>query len=239
MDAEQTSVRTAIKRGERFITYPGLLVLTLSLAGSILPLFGFPWWYALCLPSAVMILFFYTRLASFIWMGWAYRVVADVRRLQRAAAFAGFLKRDSNAIHPPYNETSDFFDDIAIPAQTQIQEHSLLFFCRKPLLTISNAGIELEEKTFFSWNEIHNERIARVGFKQTGGDGITWRSSCDYFRFETETNRYEFPCSRLWINPWELDLLLYIYRGRFSLHNSNAVKERYEALPAHSGEKEG
>ncbi len=229
MMSNLVSVKKAIERGERQITHPCLIIITLLFTSSILlPVLGFSWWCLLLFPAGILLSFFYNYIATWHWSIWAYQSVNDIHQLQRSAEIAGFLKRGNyERTHPRFSEAVIFIDDSAIPQETQINKNSLFGISRKPELTLSDAGIHWHGTSFFPWDEIQNERIAKVGFTTIDIDASTsFRSSHDYFRFKSETEHYEMAISSLRIAAWELDLLLYIYRGRFEQKSKITLTEQ-------------
>ena len=82
---------------------------------------------------------------------------------------------------------------------------------------LNDEGITSGSGEFVPWSDVQNERIAFVSSSRTsprtGGEVSAGGKA--FFRFECSLGRMEYPMSSLDIEPWKLDLLLYIYRGRY------------------------
>jgi hypothetical protein len=189
------------------------------------------WWNILFFPAGLTVSFIYASWAIPRWKIWAYAEVGDVCQLERSAELADMLARQSyqdtggfmsgsqraylNELLKRFDEEPVFADDPTIPAETSFYSTSGY----APPFTLKETGIEISGEGFFNWSEIEDERVAPVGFMTNGANtGAPTRGggTVDYFRFEYPKGRFDVPVSSLNISAWELDLLLYIYRGRFS-----------------------
>lgn len=106
---------------------------------------------------------------------------------------------------------SSFADDDSIASETIFYPDGRY----GQILVLSNTGIKLGGD-LFEWAQIKDERIAQVSFSRmnprTGTDVSA--GTKHFFRFDYLGKQFELPLSSINIQPWELDLLLYIYRGR-------------------------
>lgn len=226
MNSDPITVRQALKRGHRMITIPSTVILvTVIIIGIGILIWDAAWWELLLFPLAILLSILYTMFVTPRWREWACERVTDIHQLQRSAEMAGllpkqsydqpygFMNRQQKQRWQGYRERfateAVFIDDQSIPGQTVIGSG----------LTFSNAGISFNG-AIFAWNDVMNERMITVSFHRTSGrTGMNMPAgSGRLFRFEYLSSSFEFPLSSLDIPAWELDLLLYIYRGRFGLN---------------------
>jgi hypothetical protein len=114
-----------------------------------------------------------------------------------------------------FNEQYDFIDDPTIPEETNIYPTKAAN--TNPIMTLNAVGIWTSNDGFFAWGQITNERIATITYvRKTFGGGRRGAGSNKVFRFDFSDGNFEIFLSNLYIEPWELDLLMYIYRGRFA-----------------------
>lgn len=98
----------------------------------------------------------------------------------------------------------------------EVYTGSFMAFNDRPAFILSDSGIELVGEEFFHWNAIQNEHVATVTLSSINRMGNRFSSgSRDVFKFECATRDYALEFRELAIETWQLDLLLYIYRGRF------------------------
>jgi hypothetical protein len=233
MSIGQTSVQDAIARGIKVITYPSRLILRLaSLACILLLIFDFSWWDLLLIPAGVISSAIYRSWAVPLWRIWAYEHVSDIHQLQRTAELFGLLHRGSHErtggimtirqksmlmqLQKRFSDAAVFVDDPIIPAETPLYKPSFLSISDELVMTLNDSGIEIHSEGFFAWEDVMNDRVVQITYNRinwrTGGKrSAGWKY---LFRFESDERRFEIPLWQLNISPWELDLYLYIYRGR-------------------------
>jgi len=235
MSNYSVGVQEAILRAFKQIVYPrrGIQLTGLVLC-VLLMVINFSWWYLLIIPAGLLLAEFYSMQAKAKWRVWAYENVADIGQLQRSAELAELLMYQS------YNKPSDFagkelneklkqlqtrFDtDIGFVDDSSISPKTTIYakFSAQPIMVFSSEGIKYKNEGLFEWDKILNARVAHITYSRMSGRTGTDvdAGSKDFFRFEYGQQRYEMPLSSLKISDWKLDLLMYIYRGRFSLVNS-------------------
>jgi hypothetical protein len=232
---ELKSIREAIQNGLQEIAKPSRYILLAGLALPVLLLLlGASLWTLLLFPAAAVVSSIYTSGARAGWRITAYETVGDIHQLQRSAELAGLLrlnthestgglmshsqKRKLQALLERFAEDQVFRDDFSIPEETQIYALSLTSpsETEEPILTLNETGIKVHSEGFFEWGQIQDERIARVTHsRRTFLPGMDISAgSTALFRFEFTSGRIEIPVASMDITIWELDLLLYIYRGR-------------------------
>ncbi|WP_276133959.1 hypothetical protein [Polluticoccus soli] len=224
------SVQEAIKAGKR-IARPGQVMFFSGIGLCILLLVtNFSWWDFLLIPASVIVPTIYESWASLKWQIWAYEHVADIHQLQRSAELAGVLIRGSHervpkiasasqkeiliALQERFKAEAVFIDDPTIAGRTPVLHAN----GQDEMLALNSAGIWTVSDGFFDWNLVSNERIPQVSYRRAihpGRKGV--RQSEYLFRFDHANGTFEIPLSVLDISVWELDLLLYIYRGRYAL----------------------
>jgi len=199
----------------------------------LLSVVKFSWWDFLLIPAGLLVAILYTTYAAQKWRMWAYGHVAGIHQLQRSAELAGILTRQTydqipfflscaqkntlKVLQKRFSDEPAFVDDYSIPPETKVFSKSLFGSSDTPVLTISESSIDIHPLEVFEWEQITNERISRTTYSKDWGtvDGIAPSGSRDFFRFEYVTQHFETFMSTLDIAVWKLDLLLYIYRGRF------------------------
>ena len=239
MTSNATSIHEAIQTGLREISQPTKYILWAAFIFPIvLILLGSTLWALLIFPSGAMISVIYTMWARPRWRIRAYETVGDIHQLQRSAELAGLLRLRSHesttglmshsqrkkllSLLERFSEDEHFVDDPAFPNETHLIPRSVARqSANKPLLTLNDEGIHVASEGFFEWQVISDERIARVSYTRQlflPAFRISAGSTA-LFRFEFPTGRIELPLASLRTKIWELDLLLYIYRGRFNSKN--------------------
>jgi len=233
MPTASVTVQQAMDRSTRLIERPSIIIMAAGPVLCVLLLiFYFSWWDLVLLPLAFLCSFLYTQLLTPGWRAWAYENVNDIHQFQRSAEIAGLLApqswQDADVqVQQRLAADAQFFDDPSIPGETIIYCKQMFMSSRKPGMTISDKGIDIQSDRFFPWSEIENERVASVGYHHT--DRLTGMDrpsgSEQFFRFEYPDGRIEVPMSSISISAWKLDLLLYTYRGRYMLkqHSANSV----------------
>jgi hypothetical protein len=229
------SIQEAIRAGLREIPTPSRYILLAGLALPVLLLLlGASLWALLLFPVAAVLSSLYPSWARSGWRIRAYEAAGDIHQLQRSAELAGLLrlnshestgglmshsqKRKLQALLERFAEDQVFADDFSVPEETHIYARSLTSPSEsdEPILTLNEAGINVHSEGFFEWGQIQDERIARVTYsRRTFLPGMDISAgSTALFRFEFPSGRIEIPVASMDITTWELDLLLYIYRGR-------------------------
>lgn len=222
------TIRKAIHRGLKVIALPSKVIVISSMGLFVLLLFlSFSWWVILILPAGPVISIIYTLCVTPRWRIWAYESVSDIHQFQRSAELAGLLMKQSHdkaggiivpnqrrrlkTAQARFSEEVHFTDDPSIADETLFYPKS----ANGQVLVLSNTGIKVGGD-LLEWAQIKDERIVQVSFSRmsprTGADIPA--GTKDFFRFEHLEKRFELPLSSLDIEAWELDLLLYIYRGR-------------------------
>lgn len=230
MNTNSITIREAVDRGLKTIALPSKIILILSTALCVLLLIlSFSWWDFLLLPIGILLSVLHTAWTTPRWKIWAYEHVEDIHQLQRSAELAGLLmiqshestggligrnqKNKLRALQSRFLKEPVFVDDPSIPNKTPVPGPN------RPLIILKDSGIQVQPGVFFEWDKIYDERVVKVSYSRTnystGAD--TSAGSKDFFRFECPAQRFEMPLSALNTTAWELDLLLYIYRGRFML----------------------
>ena len=116
-----------------------------------------------------------------------------------------------------FSEDVVFIDDPSIPAETVLADGDIF-------MVLTDTGISFHSPEILDWDNIKNDRVATISFKgRDPGTGVERGGGTkEAFRFEYKDERFDIPFAALKIEPWKLDLLLYIYRGR------HAAKQRTE-----------
>ena len=170
------------------------------------------------------------------WKIRAYSSVTDIHQFQRSAELAGLLLRGSHertsgivsssqkeilkTLQKKFLEEPVFTDDPSIPGETAIPEKSFFEVVSEPMIVLNDSGLQLRSVGYFDWSQIDNEHIAKISLTRSNGKGDTDVAFKNFFVFNSPTQHFEIPLSSLKITAWQLDLLLYIYRGRFIQNQS-------------------
>src|SRR5690606_12625712 len=154
-----------------------------------------------------------------------YETVGDIHQLQRSAELAGLLKLRSHerisgimsysqrrrliALQERFAEDDTFVDDFSMPDETHLYQRSVSnpSAADEPIVTLNDSGIDVQSEGFFGWDQIQDERIARVSYTKRiflPGMRIPAGSSA-LFRFEFPSGRIEIPLASLNVTIWELD----------------------------------
>lgn len=234
------TVHEAIDKGEKIIALPSKIIfISATVLCVLLLMFDFSWLDFLLLPLGILLSFFYTLYVTPRWRIWAYERVADIHQLQRSAELAGLLMRQSHekaggfmsrnqwqklkVLQTRFLEEPVFIDDSSIPDETPVYAKTFFRVSKVPSIVLNNSGIQVQTEGTFEWNQIEDERIAKVSYSRRSVITETNISagSKDFFRFKCPPERFEIPLSTLNITAWKLDLLCYIYRGRFTLKQNS------------------
>lgn len=235
MNTQSVTVQTAIERGFKVITRPSKIIIFAGFAlCGLSMLVNFSWSYLLIVLLGFVVSIIYAIAATTRWRIWAYEQVADIHQFQRSAEIAQLLAKQSydhkaHFIGPRLQERLAeaqqrfeqdhlFIDDASIPNETPVYAKTMIGDSNKPGMVLSAKGIEFPGEAVLRWDEIDNERIAQVTYG-TLSDRTESSGSARYddlFRFETNGERREIPMAQMDISEWKLDLLCYIYRGRFN-----------------------
>lgn len=249
--ARTVSVQNAIRRGVLMVERPSHFILSTTTVACLVLLVKQPsFWDLAVIPIGMVISYLYESEALPRWRIWAYENVADIDQLQRSAELSGLLKLDSynntrglfigrrrsTALEEQikrFSQDAVFVDDVAIPEETAISSTSIWDEGKGPLITLSERGIAAYGVGFFEWGKVENERLAVVGFSydspHNGKDDRTNPAGGAYFfKFDSEGEVYDTPMKTLKIAIWKMDLLIYIYRGRYAVCES-AQKEKQDA----------
>lgn len=238
MSIGSITIKEAITRGEKKIELPSKLIIISSLVLCIaLPMMGLGWKFLLLLPIGLILSMLYTSKTRTKWRIWAYENVADIHQLQRSAELAGLLMRQSvnskglfqssqqkkilQQLLQRFSEENTFVDDPSVPDDTFIKV-TKGYFGSDNVIVLNSRGINVTPEGFCEWAEVENERIGHVSHnRQNARTGLyVTGSPDDYFRFECPLGRFNISVASLDVSTWELDWLLYMYRGRYNLNRS-------------------
>ncbi len=234
------TIQQAIRRGETVLATPAMLIVALSIPlaiylfakGSVLLTF-------LAIPIAIVFVFLYSAFATPHWRIWAYSHVVDIHQLQRSAEISGLLKLNTatktggimgakalyqlGVLMQRFDEEQVFVDDPSVPSRTDVSRATFFKSSHEVLFTLCDDGIEDMDGKLLPWDKIWNARIAMTGSKSYiyGFQPESTGFGPDHFRFETEYGNTDYLISSLDTEPWKLDLLLYIYRGRYEAKRNN------------------
>ncbi len=234
MPNRTVTIQQAIRRGEFFLATPAMLLVVLSMCWGLYLFFNnHVLGSFLAIPLGVFFVWIYSALATPHWRVWAYTHVEDIHQLQRSAEISGLLKRNTSHTFigimgagmlrrlslqmPRFEEEQVFVDDVSIPSKTRVCRATFFKSAHEELFTLCDDGIEDIDGKLLSWDEIWNDRVVMTGTRryiygfQPESSGV----GPDHFRFETVYGNTDYLISSLNIEPWKLDLLLYIYRGRY------------------------
>lgn len=228
------TIQQAIRRGQLLLATPAMLIVVLSvLFGIYLFLGNHVLGSFLAIPLGVLFVFIFSALATPHWRVWAYTHVADIHQLQRSAEICGLLKRNSaktlggivgastlsklSSQIQRFDEEQVFIDDVSIPSKTQVHRATFFKSASEELFTLCDDGIEDMDGKLLTWDKIWNARVAMTGTRRYiyGFQPESTGYGPDHFRFETAYGNTDYLISSLNIEAWKLDLLLYIYRGRY------------------------
>ncbi len=234
------SVEQALEAAERQITRPcyGIMIAS-TVVGFIAPFLGAHWLFVpSSLVAGVTISITYSRWITPRWRIWAYSGVRDIHQLQRSAELAAILPKQSymdeygimdyeqlvqlRILQQRFTEENDLFqDDASVPPVTEIYEDHLFNVGRDKtaIIIIDKEGITTADYGFFEWSAVCNEQVV---FKSFSSDCYGHRHSgtsggkVAYLTFYVTDEYIAYPLTVLDIKPEQLDLLLYIYRGRYN-----------------------
>jgi hypothetical protein len=231
--SDSVTVQEAIGRAAKMIEQPPRYIQAIiAVVGILLLIFDFSWWDLAFIPLAVLLSSLYAMWATPRWRIWAYENVADIHQFERSAELAGYIapqsyetidsftsfaqKEQLKELQKRFLTEPVFIDDPSIPAETIICAKAFFGSSNRPLLILSESGIQVPPDDTFTWDQIINDHVAAVSFSRMSartGEDIS-AGTKDFFRFRTPEVPFEFPLSSLAISDWKLDLLLYTYRGR-------------------------
>lgn len=239
MSVGSTTIQEAIYFGLKTIALPSkiIIILTTTLC-VVLLITDFSLGDLLIIPLGILMSILYTSFVTPRWKIWAYERVVDINQFQRSAELAGLLTRQSyekngcflskkqiqilENLRKRFTDEARFEDDLSILNETIIYRKSIFPFLRNPIMTLSDSKITVQSKGDFTWEQINEERIIQISYNRMNARTSNEISSGtkDFFRFECDDQTIEVPFSLVDIEVWKLDLLIYIYKGRFELiHN--------------------
>lgn len=226
------TIQEAIRMGRARIWLPlrAMFIITAAIA-ILLLIAGYGWVSLLIIVAGICCMVWHAGKKRIEWRLWAYQNVADIHQLQRSAELAAILKLHSynktgatkgkqadelKKLIARFDEEQVFEDDVSVPQETVIRPSSI-FSDSQMLFKLNDEGITSGNGEFVPWSDVQNERIASVTYSamspRTGGEISAGGKR--FFRYECSLGRMEYPMSSLDIETWKLDLLLYIYRGRY------------------------
>lgn len=236
MSIYTTSVQETINRGNRIITLSSLTILISTVALFILLLiFNLSFWDIAILPLGILFFILYTNWVTSKWQQWAYDNVEDIHQFQRSAEIAGLLSRqyvessedfmnDSQKatlmqLNNRFSEPVVFIDDDTIPGETIIYGKPSFGYPEKHTIILNEQGIKVNNEALIGWAHIYNEHVGLVSRKWQSRKTGAYVSggSKNFFKFDCPQGHFETPLASLKISDWKLDLLLYIYRGRYNI----------------------
>lgn len=237
MSIYTTTAQQAIREGLKTVSRPAAAIMLVTPVLWVLLMILIPSvWVFLVLPLGLLFSVVYTAIATPRWRIRAYGQVDDIHQLQRSAELAGLLKLQSHdkggglmsrqqkqqlkELQQRFSENVEFVDDTSIPAKTVLNIKKIFTHNNQPLV-LSNTGIQVQYYGFYSWDKISNERIAHLTSNRVSPrTGLRISAGANReFRFEYATNRFAVSLPEMGISVWELDLLLYTYRGRYNRSN--------------------
>lgn len=228
------TIQQAIRRGELVMSVPAMSVVALAVLLFVYFFFNSQLLLAFsALPVSVLFVWVYSAFVTPHWRIWAYRNVADIHQLQRSAEISGLLKLNTatrtggvmgakalyqlGVLMQRFDEEQVFVDDPSVPSRTDVSRATFFKSSHEVLFTLCDDGIEDMDGKLLSWDNIWNARVAMTGTRRYvyGFQPESSGYGPDHFRFETEYGNTDYLISSLNIEAWKLDLLLYIYRGRY------------------------
>jgi len=233
------SIIEAIERGKRTISVPCRRIMTAGiLACIVLSFFVLSWWNLILIALGFFFSYLFEAFTINNWRIWSYQNVGDIYQFQRSAELSGlvmrqskdriggFISKERRAILEElllkFYQDPSFQDDTSIPDTTSIY---LKFIYRKsyaPALVLSELGVRISGENLIEWKDIKNDRIDRESYSRQSGStgGATSGGYTDFFRFDYPEGTYECPITKIDYPIWKLDLLMYIYNGRYIQKNS-------------------
>lgn len=234
MPNRTVTIQQAIDRGNELMSYQLWVLIAVSpIVAIILASAGLFVSAALAIPVSVALSIAYAAWMRPRWRIWAYSHVTDIHQFQRSGELAGLLVLHSHnkaggligvrkrkvlkSLLSRFDEEPVFVDDPAFPATTKVFVKSIFDESSHPAFVFSKEGITCAGD-FIPWGEIKDERVAKVSSSRYNADTGATTASANVPFLRMDTKRYgqvEHRISKLSIKPWKLDLLLYIYRGRY------------------------
>ena len=240
MHKETVTIQQAIRRGELVMSVPAMFVVALAVLLFVYFFFNSQLLLAFsALPVSIFFVWVYSAFVTPHWRIWAYSNVADIHQLQRSAEISGLLKRNTatrtggimgakalyqlGELMQRFEEEQVFVDDSSIPSRTDVSRATFFKSSHEVLFTLCDDGIEDMNGKLLTWDNIWNARVAMTGTRRYvyGFQPESSGYGPDHFRFETEYGNTDYLTSSLNIEAWKLDLLLYIYRGRYEAKRNN------------------
>ena len=243
------SIGAVLKAGKWSIEIPSRIIM---MSGIVLGI-GLPfllrsaWPIPIGLIGGPVLSFVYTLLRAPAWRLWAYSGVADIHQFQRSAEIARLLPRQSPMegygimsrqqkqtlarLQERFQQNEAFIDDAHIPAESVLHLLAGAYFFDGPPanITLSNTGINLDGVGFFAWDSIRDERVVDKATTTRRNDSSYYRYrggdtySEPYFTFYTTDSYMAIPLSSYNMSPAQLDILLYMYRGRYETEKQKAA----------------
>lgn len=232
-DSTSVTITQAINCGLKKITTPSNIILYSATVLCILVLiWDFSWRDLLAIPLGLLVSYLYSMYATPKWKIWAYSSVTDIHQFQRSAELAGLLLKGSHEstsgvmnsrqmeilknLQKKFLEEPVFADDPSIPGETAIPEKSFFGVQSGPMIVLNGSGLQLRSTGYFDWGQIEDEHIAKISQYRSYGKADTNNIGYKvFFVFNSPAEHFEIPLSSLKITAWQLDLLLYVYRGRY------------------------
>ncbi|MBL7719115.1 MAG: hypothetical protein JNL72_09805 [Flavipsychrobacter sp.] len=234
MNQAPVSIYDAVYQGVKRVILPARLIRSAGwLLCLVLLVVSFSWWHLLLIPLGIVISVLYSVRATTRWRVWAYAHVADIHQFQRTAELCNLLSIRSYdrvpshlgnvqrerliALQRRFDEEPVFADDPAYPEETAIYPAGFFGAGEQAKLVFSEKGIWVDTYGLYTWDEISNERLAPIGFRSFN---LRWGTYVPagtqyHLRFDTPHRSIDLPVHSLDTAAWKLDLLLYLYQGRY------------------------
>ena len=169
------------------------------------------------------------------WRIWAYSGVEDIHQFQRSAELESLLPKNSFGL--PYGIMNNyqletlqrlmerfeaptrFVDDPSVPEISNIYPGGLVFASDQdiPQLTITYFGITTPAHGFYGWQDMRDAKVAvKSGHRHLNRVPMaTDRVEIIFLTFFCPDGFIEIPLAGLNTSIAQLDLLLYVHRGRY------------------------
>lgn len=239
MHKETVTIQQAIRRGRKDVYFmPNILYGVCSCFAPVAYFAGAGVFSIAPVLTGILIMLVYKTWARPRWRIWAYSNVADIHQLQRSAELANLLSRQSynkpgvtmsrkrriklEELIKRFDEEDTFQDDVSVAQETLIDTKYSFLSTVYTAFVLNADGISFADKGFVPWSEVYDAYVAKAMFGEVAESrGRDVYGLGDYIRFDIVSGSIQYSFKELDINPWKLDLLLYIYRGRYEAKRNN------------------
>ncbi len=234
------TIQEAIRKGRKQITLIPRIIYGVCSPFAPIAYFAGAGFYSIA-PVLIggLVLLVYKAWARPRWRIWAYSNVADIHQLQRSAELANLLSRQSynepgvivsrkqrrklEELIKRFDEEGVFQDDASVPMETSINTRYTFLSNVHTKMVLNADGVDFAEIGFVQWNELYDAYVAKAMFGEVAESrGRDVYGLGDYVRFDTVSGSVQYSFKELDIDPWKLDLLLYIYRERYEAKKGQA-----------------